>query len=114
MEEKMRRCKAVVLAAGSGKRMHSSQKKQFMRLCGRPVVCHSLQVFEQSFVDEVALVVSGEDIDYCRTEIVDRYGFSKVRKLLPEGRKDIIPWPPGSRALLTAIMFLSMTVQDLW
>jgi len=87
MREKMSRCKAVVLAAGSGKRMHSSQKKQFMRLCGRPVVCHSLQVLEESFVDEVALVVSGEDIDYCRTEIVDRYGFSKVKKIIAGGKE---------------------------
>lgn len=87
MEDKNFCCRAVVLAAGSGKRMHSSQKKQFMPLAGRPVICHSLQVFEESFVDEVVLVVSPDDIDYCRKEIVGKYHFSKVKQIIAGGRE---------------------------
>ena len=39
---------AIVLAAGSGRRMHSGEKKQFMDLCGMPVVVHSLLAFEKN------------------------------------------------------------------
>lgn len=80
-------CKAVVLAAGTGKRMHSSQKKQFMLLAGRPVICHSLQIFEESFVDEVVLVASPDDLDYCRKEIVGKYHFSKVKQIIAGGKE---------------------------
>lgn len=87
MEENRCRCKAVVLAAGSGKRMQSSQKKQFMELLGRPVIWYSLRTFEQSFVDEIVLVVSGDDLDYCRREIVEKYRFSKIKKVIAGGKE---------------------------
>ena len=87
MEDKNFRCRAVVLAAGSGKRMRSSQKKQFIQLCGIPVIGYSLHVLEKSVVDEVVLVASPDDLDYCRREIVEKYHFSKVKRIIAGGKE---------------------------
>ena len=43
---------AIVLAAGSGSRMQSSKKKQFMEIKGKPLVWYSLFAFEKYGVDE--------------------------------------------------------------
>ncbi len=79
---------AIVLSAGSGKRMHSDVKKQYMMLCERELISYSLDVFEKSdIITDVILVVSAEDIEYCRENIVKKYGFSKVRSIIPGGRE---------------------------
>lgn len=87
MEEKRKRCGAVVLAAGAGKRMNSDTKKQFLLIENKPVIYYSLKVFQESFVDEIVLVVSKEDVDYCRKEIAEKYHFSKI-KTITEGGKE--------------------------
>lgn len=87
MEKKKYRCGAVILAAGAGKRMNTDVKKQFLMLRDKPLIYHSLKVFEESFVEEIVLVVSKEDMVYCKEEIVDKYRFSKV-KYLAEGGKE--------------------------
>lgn len=78
---------AIVLAAGSGSRMHSDIKKQYMEINKRPLIYYALKAFEDSFTDEIVLVVSPGDIDYCKTEIVDRYGFTKVKRIVEGGKE---------------------------
>jgi 2-C-methyl-D-erythritol 4-phosphate cytidylyltransferase len=76
---------AIVLAAGSGSRMRSNIKKQYMEINEKPLIYYALQAFEDSFTDEVVLVVSPGDIDYCKAEIVDKYGFTKVKRIVEGG-----------------------------
>lgn len=78
---------AIVLAAGSGRRMGGDIPKQYMELSGKPVIYYSLKVFQDSAVDDIVLVVSDEYIEYCRKEIVERYGFSKVTDIISGGRE---------------------------
>ena len=59
----MNKITAIVLAAGSGSRMKSKTKKQFMEIKGKPVIWYSLFEFEKSRVDEIILVTGKEDID---------------------------------------------------
>ena len=59
-----KRCTAVVLAAGSGKRMNSSVAKQFLLLGGRPILWYSLQAVEASAVIDDCILVTGAD-DIC-------------------------------------------------
>ena len=87
MEGKRSRCVAIVLAAGAGKRMQSETKKQFMMIKGKPVLYFSLKAFEESFVDEVVLVTSEDDIDFCRNELAEKYGFSKVKSIVAGGKE---------------------------
>jgi 2-C-methyl-D-erythritol 4-phosphate cytidylyltransferase len=87
MDTRKKRCKAVVLAAGSGTRMHSDVKKQFLLIGDKPVLYYSLKVFEESFLDEIVLVVSEEDRDYCKKEIVEKYSLTKVTHITTGGRE---------------------------
>ncbi|WP_251208999.1 2-C-methyl-D-erythritol 4-phosphate cytidylyltransferase [Acetatifactor aquisgranensis] len=83
-----KRCTAIVLAAGSGRRMRSATAKQFMLLGGRPVLWHSLQAVEQSAIIDDCIVVTGEsDIPYVQREIVDRYAFRKVAAVVAGGEE---------------------------
>ena len=54
---------AIVLAAGSGKRMNSSTKKQYLLLGDKPILYYSLKAFEDSFVDEIVIVTGPEDAE---------------------------------------------------
>lgn len=91
---------AIVLAAGRGTRMGSAIAKQFMELEGYPVLYYSLKAFEEyEGVDQVVLVVSAEEIEYCRREIVERYGFTKVRALVPGGAQRYDSVYEGLKAL---------------
>lgn len=76
---------AIVLAAGTGKRMQSNIPKQYLMLQDKPVLYYSLKVFEESNVDEIILVVGKDDIEYCHEKIVDRYNFKKVTKIVEGG-----------------------------
>ena len=78
---------AIVLAGGSGKRMNSTVKKQFLMLKDKPLLYYSLKAFEDSFIDSVILVASGEDMEYCRKEIVQKYHFNKVKKIVEGGKE---------------------------
>ncbi|HEY8498827.1 MAG TPA: 2-C-methyl-D-erythritol 4-phosphate cytidylyltransferase [Limnochordales bacterium] len=92
---------AVVVAAGQGRRMaerweHSPLAgligapvaKQFLPLCGKPVVAHALGVFERcDAVDAVVLVVPEADVAYARREVVERFELRKVRRVVAGGRR---------------------------
>ena len=78
---------AVVLAAGSGSRMKSKVKKQFMDLMGKPLVYYALKAFQESPVDHIILVTGEDAITYCKEEIVDRYHFTKVQTIVPGGKE---------------------------
>ncbi|MBQ8039972.1 MAG: 2-C-methyl-D-erythritol 4-phosphate cytidylyltransferase [Lachnospiraceae bacterium] len=78
---------AIVLAGGRGKRMNSAIPKQFLTIQDKPVLYYSLQAFENSFVDSIILVVSEDDREYCQREIVEKYHFQKVKKIVSGGKE---------------------------
>lgn len=82
-----KRTAAIVLAAGQGKRMQSAVAKQFLLLDGEPVVCHALRAFEESDVECVILVTGVDEIEYCQKEIVEKYGFKKVFRVVAGGKE---------------------------
>jgi len=58
---------AIIVAAGKGVRMKDSVRKQYLQLAGRPVLSHTLAVFDEcNLISKIFLVVSQEDFDYCR------------------------------------------------
>ena len=90
---------AIVLAAGQGRRMNSQVQKQYLMLGEYPVIYYSLRAFEQSFVDEVVLVTGALEQEYCRKEIVEKYGFTKVRSIVAGGKERYHSVANGLRAL---------------
>lgn len=101
-----KKCSAVVLAAGSGTRMGGGTKKQYMLLGDKPIVYYPLNVFQESFIDEIVLVVSAGDVDYCRREIVERYGFQKVSHIIEGGRERYDSVAAGLRAADCDFVFI--------
>ena len=78
---------AIVLAGGSGSRMNSDIPKQYMEIWDKPILYYSLKTFEESFIDEIVLVVSEKDLPYCKTNIVDKYNFKKITKIVAGGKE---------------------------
>lgn len=75
---------AIVLAAGSGSRMKSATKKQYIEVDGEPLLSYSLKAFEKSKVDGIILVTAKEDIPYCK-DLVEKYGLRKVKSIIEGG-----------------------------
>lgn len=78
---------AVVLAGGSGSRMNSRTKKQYMQIQGKPLIYYSLAAFEKSIIEKVVLVCSPGDEQYCKENIVDKYGLHKVVAIVSGGKE---------------------------
>lgn len=78
---------AIVLSAGRGKRMNSDVSKQYLMLREKPIIYYALKAFEDSFVDEIILVVGAGDEEFVREQIVEKYSFQKVRKIVVGGKE---------------------------
>lgn len=77
---------AIVLAAGKGTRMGSDIPKQFLHIHDKPVLYYSLHAFqEHEAIDEIVLVMSEEYKEYCKREIIDKYGINKVTAIVEGG-----------------------------
>ncbi len=77
---------ALVPAAGRGLRMGGSVPKQFLSLGGEPLIVQSLRTLQASpVVDQIVLAVPFADVEYCKDEIVSRYRFTKVAKVVAGG-----------------------------
>jgi 2-C-methyl-D-erythritol 4-phosphate cytidylyltransferase len=83
-ERKMKNC-AIIVAAGKGTRMNADVNKQFMDLCGIPVLARSLIVFSACRdIDRVILVANEADIPLCG-EIIERFKIQKVTDIVAGG-----------------------------
>lgn len=78
---------AIVLAAGNGTRMGSGVKKQYLEIGGKPLIYYALQAFEESVIEEVILVTVPGEENYCQTEIVEKYSFHKISKIIAGGKE---------------------------
>jgi 2-C-methyl-D-erythritol 4-phosphate cytidylyltransferase len=77
---------ALVPAAGMGKRMAAGINKQYLLLNEMPIIAHTLSVLEKAaLVDDIILIIPEEEIAYCREQVVERFGFSKIRHIVPGG-----------------------------
>ncbi len=83
-----KRCTAILLAGGSGRRMESNIAKQYMLLDEKPVIWYGLQAFQKSeMIDDCILVVGKDEIPYAQKEIVTKFHFTKVRCIIEGGQE---------------------------
>ncbi|MEE0956075.1 MAG: 2-C-methyl-D-erythritol 4-phosphate cytidylyltransferase [Eubacterium sp.] len=93
------RCTAIVVAAGSGKRMGADRPKQFLDLCGRPILYYPLKAFQDSGrINEIIIVTGPDLIDYIRKNIVEAYGLTKVSAIVRGGSERFESVYEGIRA----------------
>ena len=107
---------ALIPAAGMGKRMAAGMNKQYLLLGYRPILAHTIAVFESApFVDDIYLVIPEDEIPYCRENVVERFGFTKVRRIVAGGSERQHSVLNGLRAVEqpgAVIRSLSMTGFD--
>ena len=76
---------AIIFAGGSGIRMGAGIPKQFLEINGKPVIIHTLQLFQyHGEIDKIYLSVLEDYIEYMQ-ELVDDYRLKKVACILPGG-----------------------------
>lgn len=92
---------AVIVAAGRGTRMGTAESKQYLLLRGKPVIVHTLEVFQRhELISEIVLVTGEADIDRCR-EWVQAYKLDKVKAVVPGGAERQHSVYKGLKALET-------------
>lgn len=78
---------AIVPSAGLGKRFGEGRNKPFETLGGKPVLIWALEALEQmSVISEIIPVLKEFDIQTA-TELFEKYGITKVKRIAPGGRE---------------------------
>lgn len=76
---------AIIFAGGSGVRMGAGVPKQFLEINGKPVIIHTLQLFQyHNKIDKIYVSIIADYEDYMN-ELVEEYHLTKVVKVLPGG-----------------------------
>ena len=85
MVSSARRNVAVILAGGVGTRVGIEIPKQLLKVAGRPVLAHTIEVFEGlPTIDEIVVMMADGYVDHAQ-QIVAESGFKKVTAVLPGG-----------------------------
>ncbi|HHX63104.1 MAG TPA: 2-C-methyl-D-erythritol 4-phosphate cytidylyltransferase [Epulopiscium sp.] len=81
-------CSVVIVAAGSGRRMGTEVKKQYLKLNGKEILAHTIGQFEKcNRIDEIILVTGEEEVAYCHEYICKKYGFFKIKNIVAGGKE---------------------------
>lgn len=79
---------AIVLSAGSGKRMNSNVAKQYMTIFDKEVIYYSLKVFnDNDAISRIILVVKEGEEEFCKHNIVEKYSLDKVTTICKGGKE---------------------------
>lgn len=81
---------SIILASGTGNRYGSELPKQFVKIAGKTILEHTVEIFEKSEnIDEIIIVITPE-YRFLAEDIILKNNYKKVRKLLNGGetRKD--------------------------
>ena len=75
----------IIIAGGVGSRLGASVPKQFVEVLGKPIIAYTLEHFQRhSEIDAIELVCVDGYQDHLK-EIVDRFGITKVIKIVKGG-----------------------------
>ena len=76
---------AIIFAGGSGVRMGAGIPKQFLEINGKPILIHTLQLFQHHHrIDKIYVAVQPDYISFVE-DLVDEYRVTKVAKVLAGG-----------------------------
>ena len=80
-------CTAVIVAAGKGRRMGTEISKQFLPLCGKEILAHSVEKFEKAEKIRDIVLVTGEDSLQDVRDMAQEYGWKKISSIVAGGKK---------------------------
>ncbi len=76
---------AIVVAAGKGTRLGGNQPKQFLELCGVPIIIHTLREFERcEEINEIIVVVPAESTA-AFSSLAEKFAVRKLVRVVPGG-----------------------------
>lgn len=76
---------AIIFAGGTGQRMGSERPKQFLKVCGKDIIIHTLELFESNEnIDEIYVVCIESWIPYLE-DLIKRFSITKLTKVIPGG-----------------------------
>ena len=75
---------AIIVAGGSGTRFGSSIPKQFLPLCGRPVLMRTIEQFLKCADTEVVVVLPAQQRAYWH-ELCEQHGFTAPHSVVAGG-----------------------------
>lgn len=85
MAPQLMQAKAVILAGGVGSRVGLGIPKQFLKVAGKPLLHHTLDVFETSnHISEIIIMMNPDWLEDAR-KLVESGGFKKVSLICPGG-----------------------------
>lgn len=77
---------AIITAAGKGIRLNKTKKKQYIQLKGKPLLYYALDTFNGAdIIDEIILVSDEANLNYVKSNIVDKFKLDKVRHIVVGG-----------------------------
>ena len=78
---------AIVLAGGSGSRLGNDIPKQFLKVAGKQVIEHTIDVFDNcALIDEICVVSKPEYVTDVK-DLVVKNRYKKVKKILNGGKE---------------------------
>lgn len=79
---------ALIVAAGTGKRMGATTRKQYLSLAGEPILFHTLRAFEACrAIGAITLVVPADEIDWVAVNILMPLSLKTAVTLCAGGRE---------------------------
>lgn len=76
---------AIIFAGGSGARMGSGLPKQFIEVNGKPIIIHTLDIFEDHPKIDAIYIACKEDYLGKLEKQIKRHMIAKVKKVVPGG-----------------------------
>ena len=75
----------IIVAGGKGQRMGSSIPKQFLLLCGKPVLMHTIEAFHSYSTSLKIILVLPEEQQTHWKELCEEYGFTTPHTVVSGG-----------------------------
>ncbi|OPJ54926.1 2-C-methyl-D-erythritol 4-phosphate cytidylyltransferase [Alkalithermobacter paradoxus] len=79
---------AIIVAAGKGKRMNKDINKQYIKLMDKEIIYYTISAFDNNTnINEIIVVISKDEEEYFKSNILNKYKFSKNIKIAYGGKE---------------------------
>ena len=75
---------AIIVSAGNSTRMGTD--KQFINICGKPAIIHTIEAFESSSIINEIVIVCKKDHLEDMVDIINKNNIKKVSVITPGGK----------------------------